>query len=56
MQISCKNLLGHVSPTLFGKKSINWHPNPVSALAKSLTSGFKEAREHLDVYLDAEPG
>ena len=51
MWISRKNLPGHVSPTLFGKKSIEQHPNLVSALAKSLTSAFKEAQERLVVNL-----
>ena len=56
MRISHKNLPGHVSPTLLGKKSIKRYLELVSALAKSLTGRFKEAWEHLDVYLDAEPG
>ena len=50
------NLPGHVSPTLLGKKSINQYLELVLALAKSLTGRFKEAQEHLDIYLDAEPG
>ena len=57
MRISCKNLPGHVSPTLLGKKSINQQFETVLALAKSLTGRLKEAQEHLDVCLeDAEPG
>ena len=56
MRISRKNLPGHVSPTLLSKKSLDRYLELVSALAKSLTGGFKEAQEHLDVYLDAEPG
>ena len=57
MQISHKNLPGYISPTLFGKKSLNQYLELVLALAKSLTNGFKQAQEHLDVCLeDAEPG
>ena len=49
MQISRKNLPGFVSPTLYDKKSIDQHLETVSALAKSLTSGFKEAQEYLAI-------
>ena len=47
MQISHKNLLGHISPTLLGKQSINQHLEMVLSLVKSLTSGFDEAQEYL---------
>ena len=51
MQISHKNLPGHVSPTLLVKSQSIDILELVSALAKSLTSGFKEAQECLVINL-----